>query len=102
MPLPEFVISFLPAIYVFCPITFLLLSVYSVLLAPMVARRLEGLGAILVQLALPDRFHYFLKLVGRVFSYLAQNVGVALKCLLFSFCLLIEIEHVALVAGADL
>ena len=59
----------------------------------MVARRLEGLGAILVQLALSDRFHYFFQLVGRVFSYLAQNVGVALKCLLFSFRLLIEISN---------
>ena len=78
MPLPEFVISFLPAIYVFCPITFLLLSVYSVLLAPMIARRLEGLGAVLVQLALSDRFHNFLQLIGRVFPYLAQNVGVPL------------------------
>ena len=68
----------------------------------MVARRLEGLGAILVQLALPDRFHYFLKLVGRVFSYLAQNVGVTLKCLLFAFRLLIESKYVVLVAGADL
>ena len=44
----------------------------------MVAQRLEGLGAVLVQLALSDRFHNFLQLVWRVFSYLTKNVGVAL------------------------
>lgn len=68
----------------------------------MIARRLERLGAVLVQLALSYCFHYFLQLVGRVFPYLAQNVGITLKRLLFAFCLLIEIEHVALVAGTDL
>ena len=68
----------------------------------MVARRLEGLGAVLVQLALSDSFHNFLQLVGRVFSYLAQNINVALKRLFFTLRLLIEIEHVALVAYADL
>ena len=68
----------------------------------MIARRLKGLGAVLVQLALPDRLHNFLQLVGRVFPYLAQNVGVAFKCLLLSLCLLIERKHIALVAGADL
>ena len=68
----------------------------------MIARRLEGLGAVLVQLALSDRFHSFFQLVGRVFSYLAQNVGVALKRLLFAFRLLIEIKYIALVACADL
>lgn len=57
----------------------------------MIARRLERLGAVLVQLALSYCFHYFLQLVGRVFPYLAQNVGITLKRLLFAFCLLIEI-----------
>ena len=68
----------------------------------MVARRLERFGAILVQLVLPDRFHNLIELVWRVFPYLAQNVGVTLKYLLLAFSLLVEIEHVALVAGADL
>ena len=68
----------------------------------MIARRLEGLGAILVQLALPDRFHNFFQLVGRMFPYLSQNVGVALKSLLFTLRLLIERKHIALVAYTNL
>ena len=35
-----------------------------------------------------------------MFAQCAQNVGIALKCFLFAFRLLIESEHVVLVASA--